>query len=149
MQTRNRLTLFPALGAIAAAAALIACSDPQDPRTAGEQLDATVAKVEQKAEEAKADVKAAGEDAKQAVTQAADTVTDKARDATITAAVNAELAKDKDLSVLGINVDTSAGRVALYGKAPSAAARERATAIAAAVDGVASVDNRLVVAPSS
>jgi phage I-like protein len=109
MQTRNRLTLFPALGAIAAAAALIACSDPQDPRTAGEQLDATVAKVEQKAEEAKADVKAAGEDAKQAVTQAADTVTDKARDATITAAVNAELAKDKDLSVLGINVDTSAG----------------------------------------
>lgn len=149
MTIRKQRTTVATIIAISAAAMLAACDNTEDPRTAGQQLDSAVAKVEQKTEQAAADMKAAGQDAKQAVTQAADAVADKAKDATITAAVNAELAKDADLSALGINVDTTAGRVALYGKAPSEAARERATALAAAVDGVTSVDNQLVVAPKS
>ena len=70
---------------------------------------------------------------------------DKMADATITAAVAAELALDKDLSALKVDIETTDGRVALRGTAPSADARDRATLLAEAVKGVRSVDNRLTV----
>jgi len=70
-------------------------------------------------------------------------------DAAITVAVNAELAKDAQLSALRIDVDTLDGRVTLAGSAPSDAARDRATLLAQSVKGVKSVDNRLAVAPTS
>jgi len=66
-------------------------------------------------------------------------------DATITAAVAAELALDKNLSALKIDIETTDGRVALRGTAPSADARDRATLLAEAVKGVRSVDNQLTV----
>jgi osmotically-inducible protein OsmY len=69
-------------------------------------------------------------------------------DAAITASVNAELARDNELSALGINVDTANGRVTLSGNAPNEAARERATQLASAVRGVTSVDNELRVEAS-
>jgi len=72
-------------------------------------------------------------------------VGDKVADAAITASVNAELAKDAQLSALKINVDTSAGHVMLRGTAPSPDARERATRLAMAVKGVTAVDNQLEV----
>lgn len=149
MKTRlNRLALIT-LSATTAAAMLAACDQSADSKTAGEKLDATVAKVEQSVDQAKADAQAAGQDAKQAVAEAAGTVAATAQDATITAAVNTELAKDKELSALSINVDTVDGRVSLRGEAPSEAARSRATGLAAAVDGVSSVDNQLTVVPKS
>ena len=67
----------------------------------------------------------------------------KVSDAVITTSVNAQLVKDPALSSLKIDVDTSAGRVALKGVAPTESARERATQLAAAVKGVVSVDNQL------
>ena len=67
----------------------------------------------------------------------------KVSDAVITTSVNAQLVKDPSLSALKIDVDTSAGRVALKGAAPSEAARARATQLASAVKGVVSVDNQL------
>lgn len=70
-------------------------------------------------------------------------------DAAITMAVNAELAKDAQLSALRIDVDTLDGRVTLAGSAPSDAARDRATLLTQGVKGVKSVDNRLAVAPTS
>lgn len=72
-------------------------------------------------------------------------MSDKVKDAAITTAVNAKLAQDKSLSALRIDVDTVNGRVSLRGTAPDAAARERATTLASAVDGVVSVDNQLTV----
>lgn len=74
-------------------------------------------------------------------------VTDKTKDVTITTKVNAELARDPALSALSIDVDTVDGRVSLRGKAPDAAALERATTLARGVEGVVSVDNQLVVEP--
>jgi osmotically-inducible protein OsmY len=68
-----------------------------------------------------------------------------ASDATITAAVNARLAQDDELSALRIDVDTSEGRVALKGTAPNESARNRATQLASAVAGVRGVDNQLEV----
>jgi osmotically-inducible protein OsmY len=153
--------------------ALGACSRSDD-RTAGEKLDATVARTEQAAAEAKADIKreageaksavqektaelradasaatdrakAAGAKSGTAIEQMADKVGDKISDAGITAGVNAELAKDSTLSALRINVDTANGRVSLRGTAPSSQARERATTLAKSVKGVTAVDNQLEV----
>lgn len=131
------------LGAIALALALGACQRNDENKTAGEKLDTAVSSAEQKAAEIKSDVKQEASEAQQGMSRAADAVGDKMKDAAITTAVNAELARDAELSALRINVDTMSGRVVLQGVAPSAAARERATSLAAKVDGVASVDNQL------
>ena len=80
--------------------------------------------------------------------QAADTAKGAIDDASITAQVNAGLAKDPDLSAVKINVDTVNGKVTLNGPAPSTVARDRAETIAKAVGGVTSVNNQLVVSAS-
>jgi hyperosmotically inducible protein len=59
------------------------------------------------------------------------------------ATVQSQFALDSELRTSGITVDTFQGRVALRGVAPNTPARERAAQIAAAVDGVRSIDNRL------
>lgn len=82
-------------------------------------------------------------------TAMADKVADAVGDAAITVAVNAELAKDAQLSALRIDVDTLDGRVTLAGSAPNDSARDRATLLMQSVKGVKSVDNRLAVAPTS
>lgn len=144
---QHRSTALTMFTAIAAALTLAACNRADDGRTAGQQVDSTVAKAEQKADEIKADARVAGEKAKDTTAGAMDTVTSKAKDAVITTSVNAELAKDSQLSALRINVDTVEGRVALKGTAPDSASRDRATLLAQRVDGVKSVDNQLTVAP--
>lgn len=142
--------------ASAAAAALLlgACSKTDDQRTVGQQVDSAIASADRKAEAAKNEIKESVADAREATgsastdlkaraANAADAVTDKVQDAAITASVNAELAKDPDLSALKINVDTVNGRVSLKGAAPTDNARERATRLASAVKGVVEVQNQL------
>lgn len=141
-------------GAAAAMLLLGACSKTDDQRTVGQQVDSAIATADRQAEAAKNEIKAsvadareatgtAGSDLKARAANAADAVTDKVQDAAITASVNAELAKDPDLSALKINVDTVNGRVSLKGAAPSDNARERATRLASAVKGVVEVQNQL------
>lgn len=127
-ESTRRPVLVPLIAAVAATFALAACDrGATDNRTAGERVDATVAAVEDKAREVRSEASTA------------------ARDAAITAEVNAQLAKDPALSALRIDVDTDAGRVALKGSAPSAEAKDRATQLARTVEGVTDVDNQLVV----
>jgi hyperosmotically inducible periplasmic protein len=146
--TQHRITpLTTILAALVAAAALSACNRADDGRSAGQKVDGAVAKAEKKADEVGADMRAAGEKAKDSTAGAMDTVAAKAKDAVITSSVNAELAKDKQLSALRINVDTVEGRVALRGTAPDAASKDRATTLAQRVDGVKAVDNQLTVTP--
>lgn len=102
--------------------------------TVGQQVDTAIDKAGQMAEQA-------GDKASQMASQAGEAVSD----ATITAAVAAELALDKNLSALKIDIETTDGRVALRGTAPSPEARDRATLLAEAVKGVRSVDNQLTV----
>lgn len=111
-----------------------ACGNKNDNRTAGEKLDAAVAKTGQAAEEAKAKTAEAGSG-----------IADKIDDATITASVSAGLAKDPELSAVKIDVDTKGGTVMLTGPAPTAAAKARAAEIASSVKGVNSVENKLQV----
>jgi len=71
-----------------------------------------------------------------------------ATDPGITTAVKTKLAADDIVKAHEINVDTSEGVVTLTGTVPSAAAKDRAMAIARETDGVRSVVDRLaVVAP--
>src|SRR5204862_64892 len=90
-----------------------------DGSTVGQKLDNAVSRTEQGAADASQTVKDKTANMSQAV-----------GDATITAAVNADLAKDPDLSALRINVDTKDGRVSLNGTAPSDDAKQRAERLA-------------------
>jgi len=133
MNTRISMT---ALGVLVASAALAGCNKV-DQDAAKNSADRTVAQVDQKARQL-------GNETKDAVQK----VGDKIDDAVITAGVKTEIAKDPDLSALKINVDTSDGKVALRGTAPSNLAKEHATTLAAGVKGVTDVDNRLSVEPA-
>jgi len=70
------------------------------------------------------------------------------KDSVITAKIKAEYAKDKQVSVRRIRVDTDdAGKVQLSGTARSMAEKRKAAEIAKGIEGVVSVDNRIRVAP--
>lgn len=154
-----------AVAAVVAALALAGCNRAEQAEARAE-ADTMVAQAEQKGAELKTDAGAAMDsaqakgselkaeagqamgEAKADAKVAAKEAGDKVSDAVITTSVNAELARDDGLSALKINVDTDDGRVALRGTAPDAAARDRATQLAAGVKGVSTVDNQLVVAPA-
>lgn len=142
---------------VAAVFALAACGQrTDDGSTVGQKIDSGVQKSEQMAQNgmdkakdaaasAESSVKQGTADASAAVKDAGEKVAAAVDDASITASVNASLAKDPDLSAIRINVDTKGGVVTLQGPAPSATARDRATDIARNVKGVSSVNNQLTV----
>jgi len=132
------------VSAVALTLGLAACNR-QDDRTVGQRVDSAAEKTEQAARDLKADAKQGMETAKTEARDAANVVEAKVDDMTITAAVNAGLAKDPDLSAVRINVDTKSGVVTLTGPAPTPVAKERATSIAQTVKGVAGVNNNLEV----
>jgi hyperosmotically inducible periplasmic protein len=153
------LLMVPTLGALLASVALVGCNRQDDgTRTTTQKDAAVVAQSDQKSQDAKnragqgmSDTKEAARDTTakdvgQAGKQGGEQAGGAVSDAVITASVNAGLAKDKALSALKIDVDTSGGRVAMHGTAPDPASRERATEIAQSVKGVVSVDNQLTVA---
>jgi hyperosmotically inducible periplasmic protein len=142
------------LATVVGVASLLAACSKHDDQTAGEKLDSAVAQVEQKADDAKQSIDQSADKAKAETEAAADSASDKLNhagdkvanavsDATITASVNGELAKDPELSALKINVDTDHGHVVLKGEAPNMKAKDRATVLASSVKGVTGVDNRL------
>lgn len=158
------------VSSLALVLALSACGKQEENKTAGQQVDAAIAKTEQaaaearvKAEQAAAEAKAktestlasagtalkdAAQNVESSAKEAASKAAEKMDDVAITAAVSSGIAKDSDLSMLKIKVDTKDGAVTLNGTAPTEAAREKAGGIAKAVKGVHSVDNKLVVKAS-
>ena len=146
-----RLALLVTLAAVTA---LGACSKPDGGKTVGQQLDAAVLTTENKATELKAEARqsaanvnaamqSATHDAKAAAERTGQALESTVGDMAITAAVAAGLARDPDLSITKIDVDTTAGTVSIYGPAPNEIARTRATTIARAVKGVVAVNNKL------
>ncbi len=137
---RKHRRLHPLAAAVAALAlsALAACDNAPDSRSAGQKVDDAVATMESKAEAAGDRMARQSAEVRRDVGEAVD-------DARITALVNAELARDPELSALKIDVDTEQGRVVLNGQAPNPDARERAERLASGIEGVHSVDNRLTV----
>lgn len=146
MKPSIRLTAVAA--AILASTLVVACGERED-ATVGERLDGAVNEAQQAGTQMREDARQAGQDIQAAGNEAADTIARDAADAAITAKVNAALASDTQLSALAIDVDTSNGQVELKGTAPTAAAKDRATTLASAVEGVVKVDNRLTVDSTS
>lgn len=125
---------------------LAACNKAADEgQTAGQKLDSAIANTEKAADNAAANASAAATNAADAAKEAGNAMVSAADSASITAAVNAGLIKDSELSAIKINVDTKDGVVTLTGEAPSQAAKDRAGDIAKAVQGVSSVANNLTV----
>jgi len=125
---------------------LAACNKAADEgQTAGQKLDSAIANTEKAADNAAANASAAANNAADAAKDAGNAMVSAADSASITAAVNAGLIKDSELSAIKINVDTKDGVVTLTGEAPSQAAKDRAGDIAKAVQGVSSVTNNLTV----
>ena len=118
--------------AIALGAFALAACDRQEMNAMNAKTERAVAKTE-------AAVHKAGDK----IEQAAAKVEKTAQEAAITAAINAGLVKDPELSALRINVDTVGSVVTLHGKAPNPAAVERAQRIAIATNGVTEVHNNL------
>jgi len=145
MNTRPLITT--SVVALVASMALIGCSKREE-ANARNAADSTIAQVSQASRNLAADASSGMEKAKAATREAALDAKDKVGDAVITSGVKAELAKDSNLSAMKINVDTENGQVALHGTAPTADAREHATALAQGVKGVVGVDNQLTVDPS-
>jgi hyperosmotically inducible periplasmic protein len=159
------------LTSLALALVLSACSNKTDEsKTAGQKLDSAIAKTEQAAAEARVKaeqsaaqakektektfanagvaLKNATQNAESSAREVAKKAGEKIDDMAITVAVSSGLARDPELSALKIEINTKDGVVTLVGSAPNVAARERAGTIAKAVDGVQSVENKLIVKAS-
>lgn len=156
IQSRSVPRITSILAVTALALGLSACGKTED-TTVGQRVDSSVERSEQAAADARAradnTIDNAGDRAGrsnmgESVENAANRTAGAVDDATITAQVNASLAKDPDLSALKINVDTVNGKVTLNGPAPSTVARDRAESIAKSVEGVTEVSNQLVVMSS-
>lgn len=143
MMKRN--TRLAALAAAAMATSLIVACGQKEDETVGQRMDNTVEQTQAASAELRTDANNAAQDMKAAGNEAADKIAMGAADVAITAKVNAALAGDSQLSALKIDVDTTNGHVELKGTAPDPAARDRATVLAAAVEGVVKVENRLTV----
>ncbi len=145
LYSRSAWRLLGVAGAVALSLGLAACDRNSGEQTAGQKLDAAVAKTEQAATDAQRKLEEASRDATAATRSAAADAAAVMDDAGITAKVSAGLAKDAELSAIKIDVDTRNGIVTLTGPVKSAAARERAETIARGVQGVNSVVNQLAV----
>ena len=133
------------IGVLLMAAALGACDRRDDDRTTGQKVDAAIAKADEKVDAARLDADKALADAKKATSEAVHAAAAAVNDTTITAAVKSSLSSDVELKPADLGVETHYGRVSLRGMAPDAAARDRASQLAAAVQGVVAVDNQITV----
>jgi hyperosmotically inducible periplasmic protein len=144
---RNAITFFIALSL----ATLAACNRTDE--TLGQKVDGAVNQTKEAAEKAAnqvtTTVEKTIEKTSEIVKEDSAKATSVLDDAAITTSINAGLAKDPDLSAFKIDVDTKAGKVYLYGTAPTTQARDRAISIAQSVKGVISVDNQLTIKEKS
>lgn len=133
------------IGVLLLAASLGACDQRDDGRSTGQKVDAAIATADKKVDAAKADADKAVADAKQATTAAVHAAATAVEDTTITTSIKYKLSTDAELKPAELSVETRDGRVSLRGMAPDAAARDRASQLASAVQGVVAVDNHITV----
>lgn len=137
------------LASALAALALSGCDQSKMATTPGQRLDAALANGERQVNGLKAEARTAGERASEGASALSSKVEAFAGDAGTTARVKTRLAADAAINALKINVDSRGTHVTLTGTVSSMAARERAIALAKSVDGVQTVENKLVVIAAS
>jgi hyperosmotically inducible protein len=143
---KQRVLAMTSIAAVVVSLAMAGCSK-RDEANARSAADTTVAQINETSRGLAKGTTASLDKVKIAANGMAQDARDEVSDAVITTSVKAELAKDSSLSALRVNVDTDSGRVALRGTAPSAEAREHATALAQGVKGVVDVANEMTVEP--
>lgn len=115
---------------------------PEQVAEAGRSIDRAISQTGEAVGEA-------AREAAQATTKGLRSAGEALEEASITAAVKAELMKEPALGALSIDVDTDdGGRVTLSGEVRSTAERQRAEELARATPGVREVDNQLTVRPA-
>jgi hyperosmotically inducible protein len=102
-------------------------------KTIDQQADAASRKLESSADKLRDQTSVASSQAKEVL-----------GDASITTKVKAAIFAEPGLRSLQVNVDTKEGVVTLSGSVDSPSLKDRAQQLASAVEGVKSVDNRLV-----
>jgi osmotically-inducible protein OsmY len=142
-----RLALFAVAGALALGIA--GCDQPGSAEKmgaeAGRTLDRAAEKMGQAADAAGKVIDRAGDAARTQAADAAKSLDDTA----LTARVKSKLIAEAGSAGLAIDVSTTGGVVTLQGTVDAAEVRERVARAASGVDGVKSVENRLVVARGS
>jgi hyperosmotically inducible protein len=114
-----------------------ACDQKPSAEQVGRKIDRAVEKMEPKVEKAA-----------QTVREKTAVAVEKVDDVTLSARVKTALIAEPGVKARDVKVDSKDGVVAIYGKAESAEQKELAAKVVGAVNGVKSVDNRLVVAGS-
>jgi osmotically-inducible protein OsmY len=132
--------------AIVLAAGLIACDKPGPAETAGKKIDQAI---ENTGEKIGAATEMVGEKLGEQVAKTSENLGGAMDDAEITTKVKAAIFAEPGLKTLQISVDTVNGVVTLSGSVDSQSKSDMAKALAAAVDGVTKVENRLELKPVS
>ena len=145
---RARRSIWPRVmiaAVIAAGVSALLVSYYYDDRSLGAKLDDTVAAAGSKVQGGVEGLRDSAAAAAQGTANVADRAAGAMGDVAITAAVKTALAADPSLSAVRIDVTTKQGTVVLEGPAPDEKSRLRAEVLAAAPQGVAGVENKLVV----
>ena len=145
---RPRRSIWPRVmiaAVIAAGVSALLVSYYYDGRSLGAKLDDTVAAAGSKVQGGVDGLRDSAAAAAQGTANVADRAAGAMGDVAITAAVKTALAADPSLSAVRIDVTTKQGTVVLEGPAPDEKSRLRAEVLAAAPQGVAGVENKLVV----
>lgn len=154
MNSQSHFKKLLILPVVVAAALGVAGCDKQTSSgdTVGQKVDKAIDKTNTAVEQAGNKIEQTAKTAGDSIKSTADTVQQKAGeagtvmdDSAITASIKADLLKEPGLSALKIDVNTVKGEVTLKGEAASAAAKDRAGQIAAAVNGVVKVNNTISV----
>lgn len=128
---------------------LVACDQKPSAEQVGQDIDRTVDKTGQQIAQVADSAEQKMDQARSAISEKAASAGTTVADATITAKVKSALIAEPGLKSTGIDVVTEKGVVRLFGTAASDANRERATMVAANVEGVKAVENNLAIVQGS
>jgi len=145
-QSRKFLN-FTAAGALALG--LVACDQKPSAEQVGQDIDRAIDKTGQQITQAADSTEQKMDQAKSTMSEKAASAGASVADAAITAKVKSALIAEPGLKSTGIDVVTEKGVVSLFGTTVSDASRDRATQLAAAVEGVKAVENNLAVVQGS
>jgi hyperosmotically inducible protein len=140
------------LGIIAAgvlALGLVACGEQTSAEKVGEDIGRAVDQTGQQLAQAADSAEQKVAEAKSGLSEKTEKAGVTMADAAITAKVKSALIAEPGLKSTAIDVVTEKGVVSLFGTTTSDASRDRVTQLAAAVEGVKSVENNLAVVQGS
>lgn len=128
---------------------LVACDRKPSAEKVGQDIDRAIDRTGQEITQAAEKAEDKMEQAKSAVSGKAASTGAAIADAAITAKVKSAMIAELGLQSNGIDVVTEKGVVSLFGTTASDASRDRATRLAAAVEGVKAVENNLAIVQGS